>query len=572
MVSRTKRAVDKELVRAISKKYSCSLLIAFVFARRGITDDEIPYFLSDEASLLHDTFSLPGIDKAVERIKQALSNREKVLVFGDRDVDGITGTVILTDYLQSLGMEVLWRIPINDEPYGLSIQAVEEFSSANCSLIITVDCGISNFAEIAYAGTLGLDVIVTDHHTPKSTLPQALAIVNPKLTNSIYPYHDIAGCMVSYKLVCALQTSLEDDGLPDFTQKVSEYIQLATLGTVADIVPLRNENRIIVRNGLKAIMEKPRYGLSELMICLGLAGKHITAKELSWIVCPTLNATGRMGNPDKVVDIFLSKDPLNRIRLSGEIKKQNDRRKRLGTKAYQLIEQQASLTFGQFDGKLVIASGENIARGITGIMANRLINFFRIPAMVVHFGKEIVIGSIRSPGNYDIHLLLEPIDDILLNYGGHKNALGFSLQRLLWDQFIDRLEIEISQIHCMDIPDEVLAIDAELPHAHITPDILAIVDQFEPYGTDNDPLVFASQGLRVNSSTIVGKREPKRLKFVLDAGKYKWPAILQKATENLKDEVKAGDMVDLVYSFDRNLYRSIETPQLVIKDIAKRAS
>jgi single-stranded-DNA-specific exonuclease len=569
MTAWKKNPVDRELVRAIAKKYSCDLLTAFILMNRGISEDEIPYFLSDDPLLLHDPFLLPGINEAIERIRKALISKEKVLVFGDRDTDGITGTVLLADYLQSLGMDVSWRVPIADEPYGLSIQAVEEFSSANGSLIVTVDCGISNMAEIAYAGALALDVIVTDHHTPKEVLPEALAIVNPKLPTSVYPFPDVSGCVISYKLVCALQASLKDFCLANFAQKESEYIQLATLGTVADIVPLRNENRTIVRNGLKAMMEKPRYGISELLICLGLAGKRITAKELAWIVCPTLNAPGRMGTPDKVVDLLLSKYPLERIRLSGEIKSLNEKRRRLGTKTWPLIEQQAAQSLKRFDDKLAMAAGTHISRGITGVMANRLVDCFNIPAMAVHLGREIAIGSIRSPGNYDIRLLLEPIDDILLAYGGHINALGFSLQVSLWEQFIDRLEIEIGNIHCADMPDEVLVVDAELPKAYIAPDVLAIVDRFEPYGTGNDPLVFVSQGLKVIASVLVGKKEPKHLKIVLDADRHKWNAFLWKAAENLKREINAGDVVDMVYSFERNIYHSVETPQLVIKGIRK---
>jgi single-stranded-DNA-specific exonuclease len=278
-----------------------------------------------------------------------------------------------------------------------------------------------------------------------------------------------------------------------------------------------------------------------------------------------------MGSPDKVVSLFLEKDPLRRIRLAGEIKNLNGKRQRLGIKTWPIIEQLASDSFEQFEGKLVVAAGEAVSRGITGIMANRLMDYYRIPAMVVHLGKELVIGSIRSPGNYDIRLLLEPMDDILLNYGGHTNALGFSLLRPLWEQFIDRLEIEVGFIHSNDVPDEVIAIDAELPHAYITPDLLAIADLFEPYGASNEPLVFASQGIKVLTSATVGKREQKHPKMTLDTGKYKWPAILWDAEEHLREEVKAGDTVDLVYNVTRNLYRGIEAPQLVIKDITKRA-
>ena len=566
-----KKDVDRKLVRAVAGKYSCDALAAYILASRGITtDNEIRCFLTDDISLLCDPFLLPDIEKAVRRIRQARAQNEKVLIFGDRDVDGITATVLLVDYLQCLGVSVSRRIPIGDDPYGLSVQAVEGFSAEGGTLIITVDCGISGVSEIARANELGLDVIVTDHHTPKDILPEALAIINPKLPNSSYPFPDIAGCMIAYKLIIAMQKTLGGEGVPNYSQKENQYIQLAALGTVADIVPLQNENRVIVRNGLKAIMEKPRHGLSELLIALGLAGKRITAKELGWLVCPAINAAGRMGCPEKALSLLLEPDPLTRIGLAREIKLFNDRRRRLGAKSLPLVEKAASESLSRFDGKLAVAAGENISRGVTGIMANRLTERFHIPAMVVHLGGGIAVGSIRSPGNYDIRLLIEPVDDILLNWGGHTNALGFSLQRSLWEQFIDRLEIEVCYISCTETPDdEPVIIDAELPLGYISPDIFAVVDRFEPYGTGNEPLVFVSRGIKVMNAYLLGKTEMKHLKMTVDTGKCRLPAVFWNAADNGNHEIKAGDTVDMVYSFERDSYRMRDTPQMLVKGLRK---
>ena len=566
-----KKDINDDLVKSIADKYSCGFLTAHILVNRGITtDSEIKYFLSDDINLLCDPFLLPDINKAMQRIQQARARKEKILIFGDRDVDGITATTLLVDYLQCLDIAVSWRIPVRDESYGLSIKAVEDFSAEDGNLIITVDCGISNIAEITRANELGIDVIVTDHHTPKDILPEAFAIVNPKLKDSVYPFSDIAGCMVAYKLILALQKTLGNDGIPDYSRKDRQYIQLTALGTVADIVPLLNENRIIVRNGLKAIIDKPRYGLSELLITLGLAGKRITAKELGWLLCPVINAAGRMGCPDKALNLLLEADPLIRINLAREIKLLNDRRRRLGAKSLPFIEQLAKESLHQFDGKLVVAAGENISRGITGIMANRLTERFNIPAMVVHLGNEIAIGSIRSTGNYDIRLLIEPIDDILLNWGGHKNALGFSLDRSLWEQFIDRLEIEICYIPCVYTPEnEPVIIDAEISPSNITPNILAIVDLFDPYGTGNEPLVFVSNGIKVINAYLFGKTEMKHLKMTFETKTYQWSAILWNATNNIDFEIRTGDTVDAVFSFERDSYYKRETQQIVIKDMKK---
>jgi single-stranded-DNA-specific exonuclease len=571
MAAWIKNTVDRKLVRTIANTYSCDLLTAYILVSRGLTSDEqIRCFLTDDSRLLYDPFLLPGITEAIQRIQQARAVKEKILIFGDRDVDGITSTALLADYLRCLDIAVSWRIPVGDEPYGLSMQAVESFSEEGGNLIITVDCGISSIAEIARAAELGIDVIVTDHHVPKDILPEAVAVVNPKLPCSTYPFPDLAGCMIAFKLVLSLQTALGDEGIPDFSKKETGYIQLAALGTVADIVTLQNENRIIVRRGLQALMEKPRYGLSELLIALGLAGKRITARELAWSVCPAINAAGRMGCPDKALNLLLETDPFNRISLAREIKAMNEKRRRLGTKTWPVVERLACESITRFDGKLAVAAGDDISRGITGIMANRMTERFHIPAMAVHLGCELAIGSIRSPGNYDIRLLLEPIDDILQNWGGHKNALGFSLQRSLWEQFIDRLEIEICNIDCVDTQDdEPLVIDAELPNADIAPDIFSVVDLFEPYGTGNEPLVFVSNGLKIIASAFMGKNDPKHLKITVDTNKYQWPAVFWNATENIETEVRAGDIVDMAYSFNRDCWRRVETPQLLIRDIRK---
>jgi len=572
MTAWTKKEIDKKLVKNISEKYSCDTLTAYILVARGITSDvDIPYFFSDNLSLLHDPFSLPDIQKAVNRIIEAKTKNEKVLIFGDRDADGITGTAMLADFLQSLNMEAIWRVPLGDEPYGLSIKAVEEFSAMAGNLIITVDCGISNNVEIEKANSLAVDVIITDHHEPKIELPKAQAIVNPKLHYSSYPFRDISGCVVVYKLITALQDALGTMGVSDFNGKQKNYIQLASLGTIADIVPLRNENRIIVRKGLSAIMEKPIAGLSELLLILELSGKPITSEELAWSICPAINATGRMGSPDKAVNLLLEKDPVKRLILAKEIKSMNEKRRRLSTKTWPSVEKMAEDGLSRFEGKLVMAADEGINRGVTGIMANRLMDKYHIPSMVVHLGEDIAIGSIRSPGNYDIRLLIEPLEDIILNYGGHENALGFRLERSLWEQFIDRLEIEVGTISCKEISDESILVDAELPHSYITPDIFTMINQFEPYGEANQPIIFYSQGLKIIDASLLGKRKPKHIKFTLDMGKYKWPALLWDSFERLDTDFSVGDRIDMLYCFNKNWYNGIERPQIIIKEAVKSA-
>ena len=573
MLAWVKKNVDKGMARSIFERHSCDPLAAYILAGRGIvSDDAIPFYLSDDISLLRDPLTLPDMQIAVKRIIQAKAKNEKVLIFGDRDVDGITATVMLFEYLQCLGIDVSWSIPTGDETYGLSIEAVEGFAAIGGNLIVTVDCGISSIKEISRANELGLSVIVTDHHMPKKELPDAAATVNPKLPHSTYPFHDICGCAVAYKLVAALQDKLCRNAYTDSIFKEAEYLQLAALGTIADIVPLKDENRIIARKGLSAINKNPRKGIAELLLVMGLSGKPITAEELAWLLCPAVNSAGRMGCPEKAVNLLLEGDAQKRFVLAKEIKSLNEKRRRLGAKTLPIAEELAIQNLDRFSGKLFLAAGEEISRGITGVIANRLIEKHHIPAMVVHLNGNLAIGSIRSPGNYDIRLLLEPLDDLLLNYGGHEGVLGFSMARSLWGQYLDRLEIEMESILPTAMPHEKpIEVDAELPPDFIAPGILNLVGLFEPYGAGNKPLLFASFGLKVLGASYLGRREPKHLKFILDAGKYKWPAILWNGKDKAGDGIIAGDRVDLLYTFNHNWHGGIERPQIIIIDICKSA-
>jgi single-stranded-DNA-specific exonuclease len=505
-----KRDISPELVRSLSSKYGCDLLTASILARRDIiTGEEIQYFLEDDVRRLRNPFELPGMEDAVERILAAKEEGEKVLISGDRDVDGITSTALVAGFLNSLGMDVSCRLPSGDEPYGLSLEAVEDFAAAYGTLIITVDCGISNFEEVKIAEELGVNVIITDHHNPQENIPPALAIVNPKLSPG--HFRDLAGCAVAYKLVSALRFALKSElygqsvcllnirpvndswvieiaklrnlalidsltetvvpgavkisetRLPAFLEgqqifawdaalqkrtlaqifgngveiymqdiageigkeipqvagktllrikelsRIAKYrdsetseidvfvnlfssfvlqreklfgaddkmdLQLACLGTLADIMPLKNENRIIVKQGLQSLMEKPRPGLSDLLFKLDLSGRRIGANDISWILSPTINAAGRMGNPQKALDLLLEKDSRQRDRLASELISMNEERKKIGEEIWTIVEPAAMENLQTYQNKLAFAYGPSMPWGVTGISANRLLNRF----------------------------------------------------------------------------------------------------------------------------------------------------------------------------------------------------
>lgn len=707
-----KKDLPPELVREIASKYGCELLTASILARRGITQgEEIRFFLEDDPRHLRNPFLIPGMEDAVDRILAAVDEGEKVLVFGDRDVDGITSTTILTETLLAMDLDVSWKVPIGDEPYGLTVTAVEDFAAAYGTLIITVDCGISNVEEIDRAAELGIDVVVVDHHNPPAELPRATAIVNPKLADSGYTFRDLAGCGVAYKVACALRFSRTElykqeiclldarpandafvveavkmsnlvvvdrlaetvvPGMVDLAHtrllpflqgqqilvwdaplqkrtlarafgtgvefnvldvaaeigvaipsvagasllrvkelsKIARYsdkpigeldvfvnlftsfvhkkesrqgagplgavddgdlLQLVALGTLADLMPLRDENRILVRAGLAAMATKPRPGLSDLLFKLNLAGRRIGATELSWQVCPAVNATGRMGSPDTAVRLFLHGDRKERDRLADEVVRMNAERRKLGADVWTAIEPMAESSLEAHGGKLVFVFGEEIHRGITGVMASRLVGRFKVPALVVAFtGPDSATGSLRSTRGYDVRGLLEQCADLFDDWGGHDFAAGFSLRRSRWDAFLERLKIAAATIELEEAEEEeTVAVDAELPPAYLTPELLKTVDLFEPYGEENGPLTFMAKGLRVADISLMGKTEQKHVKLTLDCGKHKWPAVFWQAADRVKRDFDLQDQVDLVFQVGRNYFNGAETPQLTITDLRR---
>jgi single-stranded-DNA-specific exonuclease len=700
-----KKEIPQDLVKQMAAQYGCDLLTASILIRRGlIHGEEIRYFLEADSRHLRNPFELPGMEDAVDRILAAKEEGEKVLVFGDRDVDGITSTVLVVGFLRSQGMDVSWRLPMGDEPYGLSSKAIEEFAKESGTLIITVDCGISNRREIQEAQAQSIDVIVTDHHNPQEELPGALAMVNPKLADSAYPFKDLAGCGVAYKLIAALRfalkselygqsicllnirpsndaytieiakmrnlvvvdrlvetvipgmVSITDTRLPSFLEgqqilvwdgglqqkmlakmfgpgvevqmldiapeigkeipavagksllrgkelsRIARYsskdlsevdvfislftsfiqrrekhftaedeadLQLVSIGTVADIMPLKDENRIMVRSGLEALQKGPRSGISDLLFKLGLAGRRLGTTDLAWSVGPAINAAGRMGNPAKAVELFLEQDLLKRERLVGELIAMNEERKKLGQDAWTRVEPLAEAGLKTYAGKLALAYGQEIYRGITGIMANRLVNRFKVPALVVSFGEDTLTGSLRSVKGYDLRSLLEPCAELFIDWGGHNYAAGFSMERDKWEPFLKRLERLCVTMELMATDEESIAIDAELPHRYLTPDILKVIDHFEPYGTGNEPLMFMARALKIRDISFMGKTEAKHVKLTLDAGAYKWPGVYWQAAEKVKRDFDINDTVDLVFRVSRNWFNGIETPQLMVSDLRR---
>lgn len=702
-----KKQISKTQVESVSKKYSLDPITASIMVRRGITSGrDILYYIEDDLRFQHSPFMFAAMEDAVDRILDAKEENEKVLIFGDRDVDGVTSTTVLYDCLSSMGIDVSYKLPGGDDAYGLSIQAVEEFAANYGSLIITVDCGISNNAEIAKAAELGLDVIVVDHHNAPETLPSPAIIIDPKTENSGYPFPDISGCAVVYKLVSAIRfsqsnwykqdvtllnvnkensavecvkvrnlvpvsrltqtidqntTSLSDTNLPSYLQgqlllawdakslsldlqslfgdgaqfnlvdirdeaaklfpkfasmtltqlkgmsKMAKYgdhepteiggfynifvtwvqkslakdfpsfaqaeekdLQLVALAALADIMPMKNENRIFVKNGLKSINSgRIRPGLRELMAELNLTGKRINSIDLSWVVVAHLNAAGRLGQPELAAKLFITDSQNERLETAKQIIELNAERKQLCVDAWNYAGIQAKASIPLHSNKLCVVIDERINRGVSGILAGRLVSTYNVPAMTVTIVDGIAIGSMRSCRDYDVTQFLNKMDDLFINHGGHNFAAGFSFKRERLAEFEERIKTLSSEIKLGDTKDTGGDIDAEIPAQYLTPALLDISDRFEPYGEENPQLLFMAKNIRVASGQRMGKGEKMHLKITVDCGKYKWPCIFWNEGERLGRDFNVGDRVDFIFRVERNVFNRIETPQINLVDIKK---
>ncbi len=650
-----KSPIDSALVKELARRYGIDLLTASILARRGVTSPEaVKFYLQDDLRGLHNPFLMPAMAEAVERINAAVDSGEKILIFGDRDVDGITSTVLLFEALKEMGAEVEWVLPEGEEAYGLSRAVIERAVASEIGLLVTVDCGVSNALEIELAASLGIETVVIDHHNPPPELPPAVAVVDPKLPG--YPFRDLCACAVASKVEWALRFSrspffgasicllnarpanetivveavrlanlaeteriteslvpgmvpfektrlarflageevlvmeapaqarlLEKAfgpgatiALSDISPLIAQFLpglagksllrlqqssrsaifsgkvlteidtlsetfvslvlareqerlapvfsrlDLVTLGTLADLMPLCDENRTLVRRGLALLRASERNGLRQVFRRKELLGKKISTSDIAWQVSPLLNSAGRMGEPGTATKVFLAESPEAAEPLVEQLFLLDGKRKSLGESAWNLVMNQAKDSLERSGGRCILVHDERIQRGITGIIASRLQGFFKAPAIVMAVGAETAVGSIRSNQNRVIADFFERHGTEFLSFGGHDFAGGFSMERGRLDGFVqaffERAE-EIPQPPAAD--GESITIDAEIPLTYLSPDLQKTVDLFEPYGEGNAPLVFLTRGMRVAHCELIGRKDLNHLKLLLEAGATK---------------------------------------------------
>jgi len=535
------------------------LLRQILFNRGIATAAEADAFLRAEPNFSTDPFQMKGMRVAVDRIQAALANREPIAVYGDYDVDGVTATALLVQALRALGgQRVCEYIPNRfEEGYGLNNEALTALANDGVKLVITVDCGVRSPDEARHARDLGLDLVISDHHEPSGSLPEALAVLNPKQDGDLYPEKYLAGVGIAYKIAEALVDSLT----PAASLNLSSYLDLVALGTVADLAPLTGENRVLVRKGLAQMRETTRQGLFSLANVAGQDLKKANAQTIGFTLGPRLNASGRLDSALASFRLLTTTDIKEAGDLALKLNQQNLERQKL-TREIQVTAEALALD-GQKDSLLLFAVHPEFNHGVVGLAASRLSETYYRPAIVGNFGEETTRCSCRSIPEFHITHALDECADLLVRHGGHAAAAGFTVRNENLDALVARLRaIATRELGGRDLRPSLSA-DAEVPLARLTFEMLKQLEQLQPTGYGNPEPVFISRKVKVQSSRAVGA-EGKHLKLSLTDGRVTVDAIGFRLGDLLPN---LPPLVDVLYTFEVNEYNGRASLQLNLKDI-----
>ena len=547
---------DVALLRSAGYPY----LLSTVLAARGITSPEdAAEFLDRERHLTISPMRMRDMNKAVSRIQRAISDGGTIAVFGDYDVDGITSTVLLLDYLKSCGAHCLRYIPRRiEDGYGLSKDAIQGLHDQGASLMITVDCGITGNEEVDFANSLGMDVVVTDHHECKEALPNAVAVVDPHRPDCPYPFKHLAGVGVALKLVLALGGENREDAL------FARYCTLAAIGTVADVMRMEGENRTIVSCGLEALPHTDFVGVHALLKEAGLLGKPITSIQIGFVLSPRINAAGRMGAADLAADLLETDDPARAEELARELCDLNRERQAVEQAICADAIDQIQKLRSEERSALVLSS-EDWHQGVVGIVASRLSEKYSCPSFMIHLKDGTGKGSCRSYGGFNLFAALESCADLLDGYGGHELAAGFTIPEGNIDAFRQRMKRYVRSAMDGVLPVSSLELDAAIVcPGEVTLDQVEQLSLLEPYGAGNPRPAFALLGATVDAIQSVG--QGRHLKFRLSKGTCRFDAIFFSVTEQ-ECGVTAGSRVDAAFYLQANTFRGNTTLQLQLIDI-----
>lgn len=544
-------------VNELLKECNISRLLAILLCSRGIVvKEQVDLYLSPTRKDFYDPFLMPDMQKAVDRIINAIENKEKVIIYGDYDVDGITSTTVLKQFLAERGLIVDWYIPNRlNEGYGLNKNAIKEINDKGYKLIITVDCGISALEEIKYANDLGMEVIVTDHHEPVEVLPQCLAVVDAKRKDNIYPYNQLAGVGVVFKLIQALSIKLNLE-----EKEFLKFLDLVAVGTISDIVPLKDENRVIAKLGLKLVEVTKNIGLKTLISVLGF--KKIDSTAISFGVAPRINASGRMGVQEKALNLFLTDNYEEAKKITQELNEFNNDRQ---AEEQKIFKEALEMLKKENDKSCIILGNENWHHGVIGIVASKITDMYFKPSILLCFEENEGKGSGRSIPGFDLHKALMECSKDIKKFGGHSMAIGITIEKDKFESFKNDFEKYAEQTNIKEIV-PIVNIDAEISLKDLSIDIVKQLELLEPFGEANKMPQFLFKNMKIIAIRAIS--EGKHLKLKLKQDNYIIDAIGFNMGE-LSNLYQIEDRIDVVGNIGVNTFNGMENLQINIKDIRK---
>ncbi len=550
--------LNRENAKTISEKYDLPPIIAALMDIRGIVnEDDINAFLYEE-SFIDNPFEIKDMDKAAKRIKKAVESGEKICVYGDYDADGVTSTALLFSYLQTIGADVIYYIPSREnEGYGMNKSAVDTLNEKGVNLIVTVDNGISAAEEISYAGSLGIDTVITDHHMPGEKLPEAVAVVDLHRGDCGGRFKDISGVGVAFKLVMAIEGEYADvDMLLD------NYADLLCIGTIGDIMPLKDENRVFVKRGLRSINNSDRQGLVSLINHAGLSGKELNAGNISFGIVPRINAAGRLGESDKCIEMLITDDYETADKIAVGLSDDNTERQKIEKEILEKINLLIAKNPSLVQDRVIIIAGKDWHQGVIGIVSSRLKEIYGKPCIVLSEVNGVCKGSGRSVEGFDLWEAVRACKDVLGHFGGHPMAVGLGIDTDKIDEF--RAKINSFAASGGNMPYDYLNIDCKLNPAYIDVELAKSLSYLQPFGAGNPTPVFMISKLRIKTITPLSNNKHIKITFV--NGNTHIQA-LKFFCSDYDFQYNIGDIVDAAVTLDVNTYKNNESLSVIIKDI-----
>jgi single-stranded-DNA-specific exonuclease len=550
-----------------SRKFGLSPAVSLLLVQRGfIAEEDVRQFLNPALRNLYNPFLYPDMQKAVDRLNLALGNKERIMIYGDYDVDGTTAVTLVYKFLEqnTWSSNLDYYIPDRyDEGYGISDKGIAYAKETGVTLVIALDCGIKAINKIAYAKSIGIDFIICDHHVADDVLPDAVAILDAKRPDSTYPYEHLSGCGIGFKFMQAFALS---NGI-DF-HKLRALLDLVVVSIAADVVPLTGENRIMATYGLKQLNHNPGKGLKGIIDVSGLQGKEITMNDIVFKIGPRINASGRMMNGKEAVDLLLEKNVNTAKEKSENINQYNDDRRELDKKitdeAYALIDEDAKMA----DNKIIVVYNSEWHKGVIGIVASRITEKYYKPAIVLTQANGYFSGSARSVTGFDIYKAIESCKDILVNFGGHTFAAGVTVHGDHLELFKSRIEAYAGKHLSERQAIQTLDIDMVLKFNEINMKLIRDMNRMSPFGSGNTKPVFCSFGVRDSGDSKLVGRESEHIKLdLIDDSTYEVMSAIAFGMHEYSDAVKSGKSFDICYTVEENIFNNKTYIQLLIKDI-----